>query len=75
MMVVLLPQLRALLAPYAAEAAVEKVTRYVPFVGLAIANGMSFAATYFALTKLLTNVAETAKLVLKEAALNIAASL
>ena len=68
-------QLRSLLAPYVAEAAVEEVTRYVPVVGLVIASGMSFGATYFALSKFLTNVEETAKLVLKEAAAKIAADL
>ena len=68
-------QLRGLLAFYVAEAAVEEVIRYVPVVGLVIASGMSFGATYFALIKLLTNVEETAKLVLKKAAAKIAADL
>lgn len=68
-------QLRGVFAPYVAEAAVEEVTRYVPVVGLVIASGMSFGATYFALSKLLTNVEEAAKLVLKEAAAKIAADL
>ena len=66
---------RGLLAPYAAEAAIEEVTRYVPVFGLVIASGMSFCATYFALSKLLTNVEEAAKQVLKEAAAKIAADL
>jgi len=68
-------QLRGLLAPYAVEAAVEEVIRHVPVVGLVIASGMSFCATYFALSKLLTNVEEAAKLVLMEAAAKIAADL
>ena len=68
-------QLRGLLAPYVAEAAVEEVIRYVPVVGLVIASGMSFGATYFALSKFLKNVEETAKLVLKEAAAKVALDL
>ena len=68
-------QLRGVLAPYVAEAAVEEVTRYVPVVGLVIASGMSFVATYFALSKFLRKVEGTAKLILKEAAAKIAANL
>ena len=68
-------QLSAFLAPYAAEAAVEEATRYIPVMGLAIASGMSFFTTYYGLSKLLTNVEEAAKLVLKEAAEKTAADL
>ena len=68
-------QLRGVLAPYATEAAVEEVTRYIPVVGLVIASGMSFGATHYALSKLLTSVEEAAKLVLKEAAEKTAADL
>ena len=68
-------QLSGILAPYAAEAAVEEVTRFIPFVGLAIASGMSFGATYYALSQLLKNVEEVALLVLKEAAEKTAAEL
>lgn len=68
-------QLRGLLAFYVAEAVVEEFTRYVPVVGFVIASIMSFGAMYFALSKFLTNVEETAKLVLKEAAAKIAADL
>ena len=68
-------QLSGLLAPYAAEAAVEEATRYIPVIGLAIASGMSFGATYYALSTLLTNVEEAAKLALREAAEKTAADL
>ena len=68
-------QLKGVVGPYIAEAAVEEFTRYVPVVGLVIASGMSFAATYFALSKFLTSVEETAKLILKEAAAKISANL
>ena len=60
-------QLSGFLAPYAAEAAVEEATRYLPFVGLAIASGMSFGATYYALYKLLGSVEDAALSVLREA--------
>ena len=68
-------QLSGVLAPYGAEAAVEEFTRFIPVIGLAIASGMSFGATYYALNRLLTNVEEAAKLVLKEAAEKSAADL
>jgi len=68
-------QLGGILAPYAAEAAFEEATRYIPVIGLAIASGLSFAATYYALSNLLTNVEEAAKLVVKEAAEKTAADL
>ena len=68
-------QLSGFLAPYAAQAAVEEFTRYIPVVGLVIASGMSFGATYYALSNLLTNVEEAAKLVLQEAAEKTAADM
>ena len=61
------PQLSEFLAPYAAEAAVEEAARYLPFVGLAIASGMSFGATYYGLYKLLGSVEDAALSVLREA--------
>ena len=61
-------ELTGFLAPYFAGAAVEEFTRFIPVVGSAIAGGMSFGATYLALSDLLTNVEEAAKLVLKDAA-------
>ena len=68
-------QLSGVLAPYAAETAFEEVTRYIPVIGSAIASGMSFGATYYALSRLLTDVEEAAKLLLKEAADKTAADL
>ena len=68
-------QLSRFLAPYAAQAALEEATRYIPVFGLVIASGMSFGATYYALSNLLTNVEEAAKLVLQEAAEKTAADL
>ena len=61
-------QLSGFLAVYTTEAALEDATRFIPFIGLAIASGMSFTTTYFVLKKLLKNVEEAAKLVLTEAA-------
>ncbi|XP_068701925.1 interferon-inducible GTPase 5-like [Montipora foliosa] len=66
-------QLSGFLAPYAAEAAVEEVTRYLPFIGLAVASGMSFGATYYALCRLLGAVEQAALCVLREAAEKTAA--
>ncbi|XP_068696113.1 interferon-inducible GTPase 5-like [Montipora foliosa] len=66
-------QLSGFLAPYAFEAAVEEATRYLPYVGFAIASGMSFAATYYALYRLLGTVEEAALCVLREAAEKTAA--
>ena len=60
-------QLSEFLAPYAAETAVEEAIRYLPFVGLAIASGMSFGATYYVLHKLLGSVEDAALSVLREA--------
>ena len=68
-------QLSVFLAPYAAGQALEEVSRFIPFVGLAIASGMSFGATYYALNQLLKNVEEAAILVLKETAVKTAAEL
>lgn len=66
-------QLSGFLAPYAAEAAVEEFTRYLPYIGLALASGMSFGATYYALYRLLGTVEEAALCVLREAAEKTAA--
>ena len=61
-------QLSKYLEPYAAEAAVEEATRfYLPYIGWAIASGMSFGATYYALYKLLGAVEDAALSVLREA--------
>ncbi|XP_029207128.2 interferon-inducible GTPase 1-like [Acropora millepora] len=68
-------QLSEFLAPYAAEAAVEEATRYLPYVGLAIASGMSFGATYYALYRLLGSVEDAALSVLREAHEKTAADL
>ena len=68
-------QLSPYLASYAASTAIEEFTRFVPFIGPAIASGMSFTATYYALSKILPDVEEAAKLVLKEAAQKTAADL
>ncbi|XP_015756359.1 PREDICTED: interferon-inducible GTPase 5-like [Acropora digitifera] len=53
-------QLIEFLAPYVAAATGKKVERYLPAVGLAIASGMSFGATYYALYNLLVTVEDAA---------------
>jgi len=42
-------ELRAVLAPYGAEAAIVEAIRYIPIIGWLIAGGMSFGVTYHAL--------------------------
>ena len=66
-------QLTAFLAPNSPSAAVSGFTRYIPVVGPAIAGSVSFGATYYALSNLLTKVEEAAKIVLKEVAEKTAA--
>ena len=61
-------QLYAFLAPYALESSIEEYVRYVPFVGSAIAGGLSFAATFAALRGLLQKVEEASLAVIKESA-------
>ena len=61
-------QLSAFLAPYAAESTIEEYVRYVPYVGLAIAGGLSFAATFSALRGCLQKVEEASLAVIKESA-------
>ena len=68
-------QLSTYCASYAASTAIEEFTRYIPFVGPAIASSMSFSTTYYALSQLLKDVEKTAKVVLQEAAKKTAADL
>ena len=63
-------QLYAFLAPYALESSIEEYVRYVPFVGSAIAGGLSFAATFAALRGCLQKVEEASLAVIKESAEN-----
>ena len=59
-------QLSVLLAPYAAESTIEEYVRYVPYVGSAIAGGLSFAATFSALRGYLQKVEEASLAVIQE---------
>ena len=61
-------QLFAFLAPYALESGIEEYVRYVPFVGSAIASGLSFAVTFSALRGCLQKVEEASLAVIKESA-------
>ena len=63
-------QLYAFLAPYALESSIEEYVRYVPYVGSAIAGGLSFAATLSALRGCLQKVEEASLAVIKEYAEN-----
>ena len=53
---------------YAGEANVKEFVRFIPLLGSAIAGGMSFATTYYALKNCLEKVEEAALSVLVEAA-------
>ena len=61
-------QVSGFLAAYASESAIEEFSRFIPFVGLAIAGGLSFATTYCGLNHCLEKVEESALSVLREAA-------
>ncbi|XP_015770575.1 PREDICTED: interferon-inducible GTPase 5-like isoform X2 [Acropora digitifera] len=60
-------QLIEFLAPYVAAATGKEVARYLPAVGLVIASGMSFGATYHALYNLLVTVQDAALSIFREA--------
>ena len=47
-------------AAYSTEMAVEEFSRYIPFVGSAIAGGMSFVATYYFLRYCLDDLGKAA---------------
>ena len=55
-----------LFAGYTASAAVEEFTRYIPFVGSAIAGSISFSSTYYVLNRCLRDLEETALNLLDE---------
>ena len=61
-------QLYALLTPYALESSIEEYVRFVPFVGSALAGGLSFAATFAALRGCLQKVEEASLAVIKKSA-------
>ena len=61
-------QLYAYLAPYAVQSSIEEYIRYVPYVGPAIAGGLSFAATFSALRGCLQKVQEASLAAIKESA-------
>jgi hypothetical protein len=53
-------QIANLLKFYTASSAVEEFTRYIPFVGCAIAGGISFSSTYYFLQGCLNELERTA---------------
>lgn len=61
---------QALLSRFAAEHAVEEVSRWIPFVGTMLAGCMSFVCTYKCLDYCLSTMKETAFKVMNDA-LNI----
>ena len=61
-------QVTGFVARYAAEAKAEEFSRFIPLLGFAIAGGMSFATTFYALRRCLEKVEEAALSVLVEVA-------
>ena len=61
-------QLYAYLAPYAVQSSFEEYVRFVPYVGPAIAGGLSFAATFSALRGCLQKAQEATLAAIKESA-------
>ena len=59
-------QLYAFLALYALKSGIQEGFRYVPFIGSAIAGGLSFATTFSALRGCLQKVEEASVAVIKE---------
>ena len=55
-----------LVAAYATESVFEEFTRYIPFIGIAIASSLSYGATYYFLWKWLGQLEEIALKVLEE---------
>ena len=64
-------QISGLLAAYATESAVEEFSRYIPFIGTAIASSLSYGATYYFLSKWLGQMEEIAFKVLEETLYNL----
>ena len=64
-------QIGGLLAAYATESAVEEFSRYIPFIGTAIASSLSYGATYYFLSKWLGQMKEIAFKVLEETLYNL----
>ena len=59
-------QLASFLATYTAGSAVEEFARFIPFVGLAIAGGISFSSTYYFLHQCLNELEGSAVAFLDE---------
>ena len=59
-------QIGGLLAAYATESVVEEFSRYIPFIGTAIASSLSYGATYYFLSKWLGQMEEIALKALEE---------
>ena len=59
-------QLYAYLALYSLKSGIQEGVRHIPFIGSAIAGGLSFAATFAALRGCLQKVEEASQAVIKE---------
>ena len=64
-------QIGGLVAAYSTESVVEEFARFIPVIGIAIASSLSYAATYYFLSKWLEKLEEFALKVLEEKLGNI----
>ena len=64
-------QIGGLVAAYSTESVVEEFARFIPVIGIAIASSLSYAATYYFLSKWLEKLEEIALKVLEETLGNI----
>ena len=64
-------QIGGLVAAYSTESVVEEFARFIPVTGIAIASSLSYAATYYFLSKWLAKLEEIALKVLEETLGNI----
>ena len=64
-------QIGGLVAAYSTESVVEEFSRYIPFIGIAIASPMSHGTTYYFLSKWLGKLEEIALKVLEETLENV----
>ena len=63
-------QVSEFIASYCAESTVEDFSRFIPFIGQAIASGMSFGTTYYFLQRCLTEMEKTVFSVLDNVSLH-----
>lgn len=61
-------QVASFMTVYSSQAVLEEASRFIPFVGLAIAGGISFGSTYYFLHRCLAEIEKTAMSLLEDVA-------